>query len=38
MAIPSTNIYDGRILAELVDNVGKSIDVDAIKFLPNDRP
>ena len=38
MAIPSTNTHDGRILAELVDNVGKSIDVDATKFLPNDRP
>ena len=38
MAIPSTNTDDGRILAELVDNVGKSINVDATKFLPNDRP
>ena len=38
MATFSANTDDGKILAELVDNVGKSINVDATKFLPNDRP
>jgi carbonic anhydrase len=37
MAILSANTDDGKILAELVDNVGQSIDVDATKFLPNER-
>jgi carbonic anhydrase len=38
MAIPSANRDDGRILAELVDNAGKSIAVDATQFLPNNCP
>jgi carbonic anhydrase len=35
LAIPSANSDDGRILAELVDNAGKSIEVDATRFLPD---
>ena len=38
MGIPSANPDDGKILAELVDNVDQSIDVDATKLLPNARP
>jgi len=34
MAIPSVNSDDGKILGELVDNVDKSIVVDASKLLP----
>ena len=38
MAIPSVNSDDGKILRELVDNVDKSIDVDAGKLLPSTCP
>jgi carbonic anhydrase len=38
MSIPSVNPDDGKILEELVDNVDKSIDVDASKLLPATCP
>ena len=38
LAIPSGNPGDGKILAELVDNVNKSMNVDASKLLPAARP
>jgi hypothetical protein len=37
MAIPSANSDDGKVLVELVDYVGNSIDVDATKFLPDEN-
>jgi carbonic anhydrase len=38
MAIPSVNSDDGKILGQLVDNVDKSLDVDASKLLPPTCP
>jgi carbonic anhydrase len=38
MGIFSENSDDGKILAELVNNVGKSIAVDATELLPNACP